>query len=145
MRHLLPIALLLFAPLLVLAEGRDDFLSAQWIGATTDANDTLASRSVVLSKTVTSPATFDQAELSICGLGCYELYIDGQKVGDDILSPAWSDYRKTVWYNKRDVSRYLNKGRHRIEVLLGNAFYHEGGLRYHKLTTNYGPLRCATQ
>lgn len=132
--------LFVVVPFLAFAEGRADFSSAQWIGATAVATDSLADRSIILSKTMTCPEVFDRAEVSICGLGCYELYIDGRKVGNDILSPAWSDYKKTVWYNNRDISRYLTKGRHRIEVMLGNGFYHERGVRYHKLTTNYGPL-----
>lgn len=101
--------LFVVVPFLAFAEGQADFSSAQWIGATAVATDSLADRSIILSKTITCPEVFDRAEVSICGLGCYELYIDGRKVGNDVLSPAWSDYKKTVWYNNRDISRYLTK------------------------------------
>ena len=33
-----------------------------------------------------------KAEISICGLGFFELYLGGRKVSDDLLVPAWSDY-----------------------------------------------------
>jgi hypothetical protein len=56
------------------------------------------------------------------------------------MAPAWSDYRKTVYYNTYDLTAQLAKGCHRLEVLLGNGFYHERGRRYHKLNSNYGPL-----
>lgn len=149
MKKLIYILLALF-PLLAFADGRDDFGTAQWIGATTDADDSLADRSIILSKTIDCKSKdIDSAVVYICGLGCYELYIDGTKVGDDILSPAWSDYRKTVFYNVIDVTPFLKNtqkqasrrsGKHTIEVLLGNSFYHERGLRYHKLKSNYGPI-----
>ena len=159
------ILIILFAlmPLAVLAEGRDDFGGALWIGATADANDSLADRSIILSKTFhSSERKVRKAEAFVCGLGAYELYIDGHRVSpDDVLSPAWSDYNKTVFYNVLDVTDCINDIRqgqsrggnkkaqsskmadsieHNVEVWLGNGFYHENGRRYHKLTTNYGPL-----
>lgn len=134
------LTLLALIPLLAMADGSRDFGSAQWIGATNNANDTLADRSIILSKKIRCPWKGSRSILYICGLGAYELYIDGHKVGDDIMSPAWSDYRKTVFYNVIDVSNYITKGNHIIEVLLGNGFYHERGLRYHKLKSNYGAL-----
>ena len=133
---------MMIVPLLALAEGRGDFGTAQWIGATTDADDSLADRSIILSKEIDCRwNNIKDATVYICGLGCYELYIDGKKVNPlEVLSPAWSDYNKTVFYNVIDVSPYITKGKHTIEIWLGNGFYHERGLRYHKLKSNYGPL-----
>lgn len=74
------------------------------------------------------------------GLGAYELYLNGKQANDEIMSPAWSDYDKTVFYNTIDVTRQLLKGNNTISVLLGNGFYHERGKRYAKTKTNYGPL-----
>lgn len=37
---------------------------------------------------------FVGAEITICGLGFFELYINGSKVSDDLLVPAWSNYEK---------------------------------------------------
>ena len=39
----------------------------------------------------------------LCGLGMYELFINGQRIGDQVLAPAPSDYRRTVLYNSFDV------------------------------------------
>ncbi len=111
----------------------------QWIGATVDRNDTLADRSIILSKEFRCDKSLDEAQIRICGLGQYELYLDGRKVNRALFAPAWSDYLKTVYYNDITVHS-LSKGKHRIDVLLGNGFYHERGLRYHKLKSNYGPL-----
>lgn len=49
-----------------------------------------------------------QATLYVSGLGMYEAFINGQKVGDDVLAPAPTDYRKTVLYNAYDVTSLLS-------------------------------------
>lgn len=131
--------IILMVSLHVHAAQGGDFGQARWIGATVDPNDSLAGRSIVISKSFACPKVVASAQLRICGLGFYELHLNGSKVGDDIMSPAWSNYNKTVFYNTIDLTRLLRK-RNQIDVLLGNGFYHERGERYHKLKTNFGPL-----
>ena len=81
------------------------------------------------------------ALLSICGLGFFEVFINGQKVSDDLLVPAWSDYeprparrllyplRDTVnhrvYYMDYDIFPYLNQGVNKIEVWVGNGWYNQ--------------------
>ena len=65
-----------------------------------------------------------RATLYICGLGMYEAYINGQHIGDDqVLSPAPTDYRKTVLYNAFDVTNLLSN-ENAIGVVLGNGRYY---------------------
>ncbi|MHA1522235.1 MAG: family 78 glycoside hydrolase catalytic domain, partial [Promethearchaeota archaeon] len=64
-----------------------------------------------------------KATIYITGLGYFELYINGEKVGDDILSPPYSQYEKTVYYNEYDVTKYLQLGQNVIRVVLGNGMY----------------------
>jgi alpha-L-rhamnosidase len=45
-----------------------------------------------------------RALVNICGLGQYELTLNGKKVGDDFLSPGWSKYDKTCLYDTRDIT-----------------------------------------
>ncbi len=66
--------------------------------------------------------TVARATLHICGLGMYEAYINGQKVGDQVLSPAPTDYRKTVLYNSFDVTSLI-KQNNAIGIALGNGRY----------------------
>lgn len=139
MKHILCI-LFSFFLMGTYACGEGIFGSARWIGATKDKNDSLAGRSIILSRTFFVSEKVKSSKIYICGLGQYELYVDGRKQGDHVvLAPAWSDYNKTVYYNVCSLP-LLKKGRHHVEVLLGNGFYHEEGLRYHKLKSNYGPL-----
>lgn len=48
-----------------------------------------------------------QATLHICGLGVYEAYINGRKVGRDMLAPAPTNYDKSIIYNTYDVTDLL--------------------------------------
>ena len=49
----------------------------------------------------------DNAVLYVCGLGIRYYYINGKKVSDNLFTAPISDYRKTLWYNKYDVSHLL--------------------------------------
>jgi alpha-L-rhamnosidase len=61
------------------------------------------------------------ATASIMGLGLYELYINGKKVGNDVLAPGATDYMKNIKYNTFDVTNYLQSGRNAIGTVLGNG------------------------
>jgi alpha-L-rhamnosidase len=62
-----------------------------------------------------------KATLYISGLGLYELYINGNKTGDQVLSPTPTDYTKSVKYNVLDVTGNLVTGNNAIGVALGNG------------------------
>lgn len=59
----------------------------------------------------------------ICGLGYYELYLNGKKVGNHLLDPAPSNYDKQAYYVKYDVTNLLKSGQNAAGILLGNGFY----------------------
>lgn len=65
------------------------------------------------------------AQLFISGLGFYKLIINGKRVGDKLLCPAFTAYDKTVFYNTYLVDNYLNEGENKIEVVLGNGWFFE--------------------
>ncbi len=62
-----------------------------------------------------------KAVVYVCGLGLYELYINGRKAGDQVLSPTLSDYFKRDYYNTFDVTKLINKNKNAIGVVLGNG------------------------
>lgn len=80
----------------------------------------------------------ESAQLFICGLGQYKASINGKQVGDDFISPGWTDYTKTCLYNTYDITNLLKKGPNAIGVLVGNGFFHVPAERYRKLLINYG-------
>ena len=63
------------------------------------------------------------ATLYICGLGLYEAFINGKRVGNQVLSPAPTDYRRTVLYNAFDVTSLL-ASKNAIGVALGNGRFY---------------------
>lgn len=77
--------------------------------------------------------TVKQATVHISGLGLYELYINGHKVGDQVLAPAPTDYRKTVLYNSFDVTSLL-QSENAVGVTLGNG-------RFYTMRQNYKPYK----
>ncbi len=63
------------------------------------------------------------AYLTICGLGYFESFINGQKTGDDLLSPGFTEYDKDVLYMQYDVAHLVKQGSNAIGVAVGNGFY----------------------
>jgi alpha-L-rhamnosidase len=63
------------------------------------------------------------ARAYISGLGYYELYINGQKVGENVLDPAFTAYDKNVLYVTHDITDYLKDGLNAVGVMLGNGWY----------------------
>lgn len=65
------------------------------------------------------------AALRICGVGSYRIFINGMRVGDDVLSPAFTAYDKRALYVDYNVKNLLQKGENIIAVKLGNGFYNQ--------------------
>lgn len=65
------------------------------------------------------------AVLTVCGLGYGYYYVNGGKVTEDLFTAPVSDYRKTLWYNRYDISDKLCRGENIFAVLCGNGWYNE--------------------
>lgn len=63
------------------------------------------------------------ARVYICGLGYYELHLNGTKVGDHVLDPAFTRYDKRALYVSYDVTRQVKKGPNALGVILGNGWF----------------------
>ncbi|MBN2311943.1 MAG: family 78 glycoside hydrolase catalytic domain [Candidatus Hydrogenedentes bacterium] len=75
----------------------------------------------------------------VCGLGHFELSVNGQKAGEHFLDPGWTNYRKTCLYVASDVTGQLCEGENVLGVMLGNGMYNVVGGRYTKFTGSFGP------
>ena len=64
-----------------------------------------------------------KAEISICGLGFYVLYINGINITKGALAPYISNPDHFCYYDTYDVTEYLNTGQNVIGIVLGNGFY----------------------
>lgn len=77
----------------------------------------------MLRKEIDAPKKIQSATVYFCGLGLSELYINGKKIGDAVLSPALSEYNKRAFYVTYDVTDQLKQGKNAIGVWLGNGRY----------------------
>lgn len=82
--------------------------------------------------------SIEEATINISGLGHYELYINGTKVGDRFLSPGWSFYQKHNLYNTYNITDLLKRGENALGAIVGNGFYNVNNERYRKLVIAYG-------
>lgn len=72
----------------------------------------------------------ESATAFISGVGLYELYLNGTKVGNDVLTPTVSEYNKKILYNTYDVTSLVKQGKNAAGVILGNGRYF-GMRNYH--------------
>ena len=64
-----------------------------------------------------------QARLYVSALGLYEAHLNGQRVGDHVLAPDWTDYRKRVRYQAYDVTGLIKPGGNVMGALLADGWY----------------------
>jgi len=79
--------------------------------------------SPLLRKEFTLTKGVRRARVRLSGLGWSELYINGKKVSDDVLSPGLTDYSKEVLYRTYDVTSFIKPGANAIGIMLGNGWY----------------------
>ena len=82
-----------------------------------------------------------EASIQICGLGFFELYVNGMRVGEDCLVPAFSNYaprrrddwvfpiademRYRAYVMTYDLAPYLRKGENSLCVMLGDGWFRQ--------------------
>ncbi len=77
-------------------------------------------RTLAISKSVQS------ARLYVTALGSYRVFLNGIRVGADVLTPGFTDYRKRVLYQVYDVTNLLTNGKNAIGALLGDGWFASG-------------------
>jgi alpha-L-rhamnosidase len=71
-------------------------------------------------------------------LGLSELYLNGRKVGDHVLSPGTTEYPKRLFYVTHDVTDQIKNGANAIGVVLGNGRYYSMRSRVYAGMPHYG-------
>ena len=78
----------------------------------------------LLQKNFQVPADLASARIYACGLGMFELYVNGKKVSEEYLAPFYTDYHEWIQYVTYDLTPLLEKGKENaLGVLLGNGWY----------------------
>jgi len=96
----------------------------------------------IFRKTFSISKPVRSAYLYISGLGQFVAFLDGRKIGDHVVDPAWTDYQKTVDYVTFDVTSQLREGRNALGVMLGNGWL---TARDRLPLRNFGPMRLRAE
>jgi len=100
--------------------GPSDWGGAAWIGAAADEAGEprpLMRRELQLRKPVR------QARLYATAQGIYQMWINGQAVGDQFLAPGWTDYRQRLQVQTYDVTGLLRSGGNVIGAALADGWF----------------------
>ena len=121
--------------------GSSDWRPAHWIESPVDdRNSPLSQRPYVAegSKPGTMVESFPsplfrrafpvnkavaRARVYLSSLGAGELYLNGQKVGEDVLSPAQTTYDQRAFYVVHDITSAIKQGDNVVGLWLGNGFF----------------------
>ncbi len=121
---------------------KSDDWQAKWIGAPANMTSReLKYASPFFRKEIKLTGKIKKARAYISGLGYYELYVNGSKSGDHVLSPNQTNYDRrqlekwdetrignmntTVLYETHDITSALKEGVNTLGVILGNGWYQQ--------------------
>ncbi|MCU0643180.1 MAG: glycoside hydrolase family 78 protein [bacterium] len=85
-----------------------------------DVGEYFQPHAIYLRKEFQAKEKVARARAYVCGLGYYELRLNGQKIGDRVLEPSQTDYRKIALYSTYDVTETIQR-ENAIGVILGNG------------------------
>jgi alpha-L-rhamnosidase len=100
--------------------------TAQWIGPDNslfDASQKTPPPAPMLRKSFVLTKPVRRATAYICGLGYYELDVNGSKSGDRVLDPPVTQFDKRALYVTHDLTDQLATGNNAVGVMLGNSWY----------------------
>ncbi len=86
-----------------------------------------------------------RALVNVCGLGHYEMTVNGARVDTGLLTPGWTDYDKTCLYDTYDVTTSLRTGANAVGLALGGGMYNVPEGRYNKFVSAFRPLTAIGQ
>jgi alpha-L-rhamnosidase len=64
-----------------------------------------------------------KATLYITAAGYYKATLNGNRIGDIYLDPAWTNFDKRIYFSEYDLTPELQAGNNCLGVALGNGFY----------------------
>jgi alpha-L-rhamnosidase len=96
---------------------------ASWIEPDIAEDPKVSGPSPMLRREFAVKGDIERARAYVTSRGLYEMAINGQRVGDAVLTPGWTSYTKRLQYQTYDVTALLKKGPNAVGVTLGNGWY----------------------
>ncbi|ULT59852.1 glycoside hydrolase family 78 protein [Neobacillus drentensis] len=113
---------------------------AKWITPNPQELDPASEPAFLLRKEFNLKDGIESARIYATGVGLYELYLNGQCVGEDLLAPGWTSYSKRIQYQTYDVTALLTSSSNAIGAMLADGWY-KGDLSWDCTRNNYGTKR----
>ena len=111
--------------------------TAKWIGMDPAAGNAEYPR---FRKTFVLDRPPTEARVYVSSLGYHELYVNGEKVGEDVLSPAVTQLDRRSFYLVHDVTSHLRQGTNCIALGLGRGWYVTKRRGYAEIQRPEGPV-----
>jgi alpha-L-rhamnosidase len=105
---------------------RPEDWKGKWIGKDGGESGPAEARALaarMLRKEFRAAGRVVRATAYLSGLGVSELYLNGRRAGDHVLSPGLTEYDKRVFYVTYDVTGQILAGANAVGVILGNGRY----------------------
>ncbi len=94
----------------------------KWIGSGISFEERLAP---IFKKEFYAEKEIANATAYVCGLGLFEMKVNGTLPDDTLLNPSHTQYSKTVLYRTFDITSLLKCDKNKITVEMGNGFFNE--------------------
>lgn len=95
---------------------------SEWQGEWICAGRDLGSAVPLFRREFTLERIPERARVYISGIGYCEAWLNGKRLGDAVLDPGWTDYRKRVLYRVYDVTDLLTEGKNVFSAELGGGW-----------------------
>lgn len=95
----------------------------KWINPDEDLDCSIQQPAAYMRKEFMLQSDIKKARLYITACGLYEASINGERIGDEVLTPGRTDYNLHQQYQTYDVTSYLKKGENAIGVILADGWY----------------------
>jgi len=116
--------------------------SQEWVARWITATSIDPKPCTLLRRDFTVDHKIESARIYATAHGVYELQLDGERVGDWVLTPGWTSYANQLPYQTYDVTHRLEQGAHTLGVILGDGWY-KGPLGWNGQENLYGDTRAA--
>lgn len=110
---------------------------ANWFTPDWEEDTTQPPPAPLLRRSFTVDGEVVAARIYATSLGVYELRLNGQRVGDAVLAPGWTSYKRRIQYQTYDVTGLVQRGENALGALLGDGWY-RGFLGFQNQRNLYG-------
>ena len=108
-----------------------EFISAETIDDADNSKGTYVRRTFELKGKIKEAFVYTTA------LGLYNIFLNGEKIGNDEMTPGWTSYKKHLLYQTYEITEQLQEGSNAIGAILGAGWY-KGKMGFEGKRNNYG-------